>query len=175
MNILASSLLLFGFAFAVHLVLWRICVPKRQILSLLLLFTAFLAIGSWLIARFSPWLSNYGLPPPVSLADFIQIWLFYIAFSLAYTTVYTGLAADSPSLVMILEVAAAGTEGLSRQLLLERASDRVLIDPRLRDLVTDRVVEFDGQRYHLLPKGARLARLLTFYRTVLMRRPEKGG
>ena len=181
MNVLANSLLLFGFAFVVHLVLWRIRVPRRQIATLLVLFAGFLVLGSCLFFGSSAWLGlpwvqwARGLPPLASLADFIQVGVFYIAFSLAYMTVYTGLAADSPSLVLILEVAAAGADGLSRESLLERASDRILVEPRLRDLVTDRVVEFDGQHYRLLPKGTRLARLFTLYRTVLMGRPEKGG
>ena len=43
---------------------------------------------------------------------------------LAYIVVYSALAADSPSLVMIQQIADAGAAGLSHESLLERANAR---------------------------------------------------
>ena len=175
MNILANSLLLFAFAFAVHLVLWKIHVPKRQTATLLILFVGVLAAGGGARAGDVLRLGRLGIPALASTADFLQVGSFFIACMLAYIVVYSALAADSPSLVLIQQIAAAGTAGLSHESLLERASARVLIDPRLQDLISDRVADFDGARYRLRPKGVRLARLVTFYRNTLMRRFEKGG
>lgn len=175
MNILVNSLLLFGFAFAVHLVLWRIRVPKRQTATLLVLFVGVLAAGGCALACDALRLSRLGIPALGGAADFLQVGSFFIACMLAYIVVYSALAADSPSLVMIQQIADAGAAGLSHEDLLERASTRVLIDPRLQDLISDRVADFEGARYRLRPKGVRLARLITFYRNTLMRRFEKGG
>lgn len=175
MNLLANSLLLFGLAFALHLVIWRIRVPKRQTASLLILFAGVLAAGGGVLACNAPPLGRWGIAALQGTPDFLQVGSFYIACTLAYIVVYSALAADSPSLVMIQQIADAGAAGLSHEKLLERASAGVLIDPRLQDLLTDRVADFDGARYRLRPKGVRLARLITFYRNTLLRRFEKGG
>ncbi len=175
MNVLLNSLLLFGFAFVVHLVLWRIHVPKRQTASLLILFAVLLAAGGCLLMGDTLHLAKLGIPAIGTAADLLQIGSFYIACMLAYIVVYSALAADSPSLVLIQQIADAGAAGLSRESLREQASAAVLIDPRLQDLIKDRVADFDAGRYRLRPKGERLARLITFYRNTLMRRFEKGG
>ena len=164
---------LYGAAFLLHFIVWKARVPKRQTRVLLLLFLGVLICGSFILGKYSHSISLFGLHPPASVVEYVQIWLFFISLSLAYMITYSAIAADSPTLVMIMRIAEAGAFGLSRESLEQAMNDRVLIVPRVKDLLTDRIVELDGERYLLKAKGILMARLFTFYRNVM--RVGKGG
>jgi len=148
-------------------------VPKRETRVLLLLFLGVLVCGSFILGKYSHSICLLGLHPPARVVEYVQIWLFFISLSLAYVITYSAIAADSPTLVMIMRIAEAGAFGLSRESLDQAMNDRVLIVPRVKDLLTDRIVELDGERYLLKAKGILMARLFTFYRNVM--RVGKGG
>ena len=71
---------------------------------------------------------------------------------------YSAVEADSPSLVIVLTLEKAGTRGLTEDELLALASDKVLIDPRLADLLTDKMAVLENNRYSLTGKGRFMAR-----------------
>jgi hypothetical protein len=96
-----------------------------------------------------------------------------VALSLAYIVTYSAVAADSPTLIMILRIAEAGGAGMDRASLERAIDDNVLIAPRLKDLLTAQLVELDGETYRLTLKGVRWARLFAFYRNLI--RAGKGG
>ena len=107
------SISLTAAAFCLHVLLWRIRIPRHQTRTLLLLFFGCLAVGLMglgMAASASPHADWF----PSSPAAFAQIALFHAAMTLAYVITYSGIEADSPSLVIVLLVAQAGTQGLSR-------------------------------------------------------------
>lgn len=145
-----------------HLLLWRLRLPRRQTRALLLIYFGVLALALGIRAV-----------GPVNLAQDAQISLLVISFTLAYIITYSAVEADSPTLVMIRAIAAAGANGLAEHEFRERLSDAVLVQPRYDDLVRDGMATRDGDTYRITPKGARFVGVLTWYRRLLG--GDKGG
>lgn len=173
MIVLIWSLVLFGLAFLLHVIVWKVRLPGRQTKTLLIIM--FGALGAGLLVLYaapqaSPALSGY---VPHGLPRFIHIALFFTSFTLAYMITYSAIEADSPTLVMVAKIAGAGEKGLSKDAFDSALTDELLVTPRVRDLITDRMAVIEGGRYRLTPKGLFMARLFIFHRGVL--RLGKGG
>lgn len=173
MAILFYGSLLFVIAFALHLIIWRIHLPKRQTKVLLLVFFGVLGCGSFIFHKYALKLSILGLHPPGVMSGYFQIWLYFISLTLAYMITYSAIEADSPSLLIIKKISEAGASGLSKEILEREMDDNVLIKPRLKDLLIDRMAEQNEGKYRLRPKGFLVARVFIFYRNLI--RANKGG
>lgn len=156
-----------GTAFALHLALWRIHLPRRQTRAILLLFFGTgggtLALLPWLVAS----LPALGLRSPPALESYLSLAVFITAATLSYMITYSAVEADSPSLVMALAVRGAGPSGLSIDDFHARLDETVLLEPRMRDLVRDGLCRLEGHRYSLTPKGWRMARIFLLHRRLL--------
>lgn len=86
---------------------------------------------------------------------------------------YSAIEADSPSLVMIRAVAKAGSGGLNKKEFEKTMNDDLLVIPRVRDLLNDKMAYIDGEKYRLTPKGFLFARLFVLSRKIL--NAPKGG
>ena len=170
MNILFWAVLTGAAAFLIHLAIWRIRLPRRQLRMLAIVFGAaqVLVLAAHAIGP-KPWL-------PMPLADVPEAAayvLFCTAWTLAYMITYTALEVDSPSLVIVDRVAGAGPGGLPAQAMEKLVSDDQLVVPRVRDLVRDgMLMECEGV-YRLTPKGRRFIAPFEAYRKLLGR--ERGG
>lgn len=173
MTVLFYGSLLFGLGLVVHVVIWRVHLPKRQAKVIFLLFTGFLCCGSYILWKYRQGLSILGFHPPSDLAQYLQFWIYYVSLTLAYMITYSAVEADSPSLIMIMRISEAGKEGLPKESLEREIDDSVLIKPRLKDLLVDKMAEVHDGRYRLRGKGILMARLFTFYRNMM--RAGKGG
>ncbi len=171
MSVLIWGILLVWVAFLVHVIVWRICLPKRQTKALVQIF-----LGTLLIGLFGLWRANLHLSWSVNLnlPAYLHIALFVIAFTLAYILTYSAIEADSPSLVMIMSIARAGAKGLPTEQFEQLMTDERLIFPRIQDLVRDKLIWVEDGKYKLTTKGVWLVRLFSFYRQVLKATP-KGG
>jgi predicted transcriptional regulator len=56
----------------------------------------------------------------------------------------------------------------------QRLNDDLLVKPRIEDLLRDKLVCMDGEKYLLTPKGNSFVTIITFYRK-LINLPVKGG
>lgn len=166
MKVLFWGLCLVALAFVLHLIVWKIHLPKRQIKTMLLMFFGTLIFGSAFLWT-HPAISLFGIGVPDGWIEYVRIALLFTAFTLAYMITYTGLEADSPSLVMALSISQAGPEGLSKNVFFQQMTDDILIKPRVRDLVTDKMAYLDGDTYRLTPKGILLANIFVVYRSIL--------
>ena len=173
MPVLLYGSLLFCLAFLSHVVWWRIRLPKRQIKSLLLIFFAFLCVGSFILRKYALKISIFGLHPPSDVSDVFQLATYFISLTLAYMITYSAIEADSPSLLIVQEIFDAGKSGLGKEMLRLNMNDSVLVEPRINDLLVDKMVEMHGKKYHLTKKGLILARIFKFYRDLM--RADKGG
>jgi hypothetical protein len=173
MAVLFYGSLLFGLGLVVHLVMWRIHLPKRQAKMVLLVFLGVLCCGCFVFWKYGVKVSMFGLRPPGDLAQYLQLCIFYVSLTLAYVITYSAIEADSPSLVIIMRISEAGRSGLAREALNREIDNRILIEPRVRDLLVDRMAELHEGKYRLTTKGLLMARLFTFYRNVM--RANKGG
>ena len=89
-------------AFLVHVVLWRVAVPKRQTRALLLIFVLIpTAAAAALVSGQLPIFA--GLSTPQAL----RLMLFYVSCSLAYICTYSAVDMPSPTLTIISYIASA--------------------------------------------------------------------
>ena len=159
-------------AFLIHLIIWKIRLPQNQTRALLQIFFGTLIVSISMLWKFSAYVTIFGIPAPVTNSGYLQLSFFFISAALAYIATYSALEVDSPSLVVVMNIAEAGSGGLERNTLEKKMGDDVLVIPRLGDLVASGMVSLEGQRYKIKPKGAFIARIFMVHR-VHMRKEQK--
>lgn len=167
MGELTVSLLTILTAFAIHLAVWKIRLPKRQTRTILLIFFGLLTAILLGLSSLASALPQLGISSPPPFASYLHIAGFVISFTLAYMITYSAVEVDSPSLVMTLAIHRAGCRGLPEAEFQAMMNDALLIEPRIRDMLRDKMVRREGEVYYLTPKGARMARLFIFHRALL--------
>ena len=173
MLVLLYSLLLFSFAFFLHVILWKIYLPKRQAKVLLQIFFGILIVGILFLINISSFVSEAENLVPQKIPEYLHICLIFISLTLSYMITYSALEADSPTLVMVMTIEKAGQEGLDKKEFDRILNDDLLIKPRIKDLITDKMAYLDGEKYRLTSKGVLFARIFIFYRKLL--NAPKGG
>jgi hypothetical protein len=93
--------------------------------------------------------------------------LLHWALSSAYVQTYPAVQTMAPSLEIAYAVRRSMPRGLSRAELLARLNTRALVQERIEDLVADRLVRREGDRYVLTPASARLVRFFLGLRALL--------
>ena len=105
MTLLLTAVGLFLSAFAAHVALWRIRIPRRQTLTLVLVFAA-VPLLAWAVARV--------VGATVAPAALPAIGLFYAGAACCYLITYAGVEEASPSLLIIRALESAADKGCSR-------------------------------------------------------------
>lgn len=167
MRILLLSVCIFSLALCMHLLIWRLRIPKRQRKVLLRIFLATFFISILGISIFQTWNLVPRFLRIYYFSEVIQVFIFVIAFAFSYIITYSAVEADSPSLAIIKTIAKSGSEGLDKGKLFAILNDDILVKPRLADLLTDGLVSLDNGRYTLTPKGRLSARVFIAYRKLL--------
>lgn len=170
MKILIYSFFYFALAFIIHFVSWKIKLPKRQTKTLLVIFFSTLFIGFFITNFVSEY---YHFLDKCTITEYLHISLFFVALTLAYMITYSAIEVDSPSLVMIMTIANAGANGLDKNEFERILNDDLLVKPRLKDIVTDKMAYLDGEKYKLTSKGILFARIFIIYRKLV--NAPKGG
>lgn len=173
MKVLFWGSALFCLAFSLHLIVWKVHIPERQIKVLLQIFFGTSIIGLLSLWAVSNFIAVFSIYVPKFFSEYLHIMLFLTSLTLAYMITYSGIEVDSPSLVMIMLIANAGPNGLDEKEFAKIMTDDLLVKPRVKDLILDRMVYLDGNKYRLTPKGLLLAHIFIFYRKIL--NAGKGG
>ena len=98
--------------------------------------------------------------------------LLHLALSSAYIQSYPAAQAMAPSLEIAYAVRRSMPRGLSRHELAAQLNTRALVRDRVEDLVTDRLVRLERDRYVLTPASATLVRFFLGLRALLgLRQP----
>lgn len=105
--------------------------------------------------------------------DYMHIAVFFTSLALAYIANYSAIEVDSPSLLITKIIGYSGAKGVSKEELLNVMTDDTLLKPRVRDLVEDKLIDLDMDKYKLTLRGRLLARTFIFYRKLL--NAQKGG
>lgn len=173
MRVLFWGFSIFCMGFLLHLIVWKIYLPKRQtkVLLQILFGTLFVVLGV-LLTKLE--IEVFGIKAPKNAIEYFHVSLFFITLSFSYMITYSALEADSPSLVMIMSIANAGKKGLDRMALQTNLSDDLLIKPRVMDLILDKMAYMDGEKICLTSKGVIFAKIFILYRNLMGRRI-KGG
>ena len=171
------SVLIFGSSvffvyFLIHLIIWKLKVPKRQTIALLKIFflTLVLFVIFMIISSLSGQCNDY---IPKNMSDYLHIFFLSLSLNLAYIITYTALEADSPSLVIILSIAEAGLNGISKKEFEQKMNNDILVNPRIKDLLLDKLVYLDSNIYKLTKKGILFISIFIIYRNLL--NAPKGG
>ena len=173
MLVLLYSLLLFSIAFIFHIVLWKVRLPKRQTKVLLQIFFGTLIIGILFLSSISSFTSAVDDFTPQKTSEYIHVCLLFVSLTLSYMITYSALEADSPTLVIVMTIEKEGQEGLDKKEFDRILNDDLLIKPRIKDIITDKMAYLDGEKYKLTPKGVLFARIFILYRRLL--NAPKGG
>jgi hypothetical protein len=167
MKVLLFGSALFFIAFIIHFIVWKLRLPKRQTKTMLQIFFITMTAGITGF-RLMPGLINiFGISSPQTLPELLHIAQFFISLTLAYMITYSAIEADSPSLVMVLRIHRAGGTGLKKDIFEKEMSDELLIEPRVKDLLLDKMAFLDGNIYKLTTKGSLFAKIFIFYRRLL--------
>jgi hypothetical protein len=152
---------------AVQLVLWRIRLPRRQAMALLVIFSAVPALLYLLLVAGAGSFPSSGILLPSGPAELLHALLLIASLTGAWLMTYSAVEVDSPSIHIVHAVARAGADGMAEEDLRAAFTDEVLLFPRIADLVTDRMVVLEGETYRLTRKGRYLADFFTVYRRLL--------
>ena len=174
MSVLFYGLFLIIVAFLTQVFIWKIHLPRNHTKVLLQIFFGTLIVGILIFLRFRTYIIFFGISPPATVYEYLQLTFLFLSLTMAYITTYSALEVDSPSLVMVMKIAKAGSNGLKKESFEHEMDDGILVVPRIRDLITGGMASIDEGRYRLTPKGVLVSRIFIAYRK-LMNRDGKGG
>lgn len=159
MDFLITTVLLYIAALLVHLVVWRIKLPKYHTRALLRIFAGVGLFGlSILRCR--------GL----SSAACFEIGAFYLSLALCYVITYSALEGDSPTLSLIQMLSQSGKSGVSAVDVDAFLAARPFIRARLAALRTDALVAVDEDgKYRITGRPPKLFQLVLTFRKIFGR------
>ncbi len=152
----------FAAAFLLHLAWWRIALPRRQTLMLLVVFFGVLA--AWLaVSHFLPghWCTA------ADRWQAIHVAIVHTACALAYIVAYSALEHRSPSMTLLVAVADSRGAGCSPDELRRLLAGASPVEVRLAAMVHEGMIVQDGDGYRLAPKGRAWAAVLSTWRRLL--------
>lgn len=156
-----------------HVAWFRASWPKSPLKVLLRLLLA----GCVLYCVLALWiLPAAGLSLWAILGGSSYFWLgllMYVASVLAYIVVYSGVEVESPSLRIVMTIAAYPGGAMPHDALRDMFNDERVILPRLNDMISSNLIFARDGVYVLSPSGERLATLFRVYRGLLGR--DTGG
>jgi hypothetical protein len=152
MSALLSSLALVAFAWVLHVLWWRISLPRHQMGALLGVFALapVLAGVLWLVI---------GRPAFVLPQDLPGVAMFYAGALGCYLIAYTGVEETSPSLAAMQALQDAGPAGCSPEELSSVITDSNFVKPRIDALKRDGMLAAAEGGFVLTPRGRKAARL----------------
>ena len=147
---------LLALAFAVHVIVWHVRVPSRQIEALLAIF-ALVPVAALLGVHYSG-----GPLPAVFSPDALRLALFYVPFVLAYICIYSAIEIPSPTLTIVSYLARCRPSGCAEGQIIDLLSKTDDLNTRLGAMRSGKLIALDDGRYRLTTKGRRIGRLFEF-------------
>lgn len=153
MQVLWTTAAWFLAALAIHLLVWRVRIPKFQTRALLGIF-ALVPAGEFLL----------GWGPRLGTFEVAHICLFYVALSFSYIITYSALEGDSPTLSLIRHLDRSRGQGIASKDVESFLQDRPFIKARLEALIRDGLVREEQGRYFVEGHGSLFFRLILGFR-----------
>jgi len=163
MAVVLSAAGLFVLALAIHLVWWRIKVPRQQLASLIGLILATAAVGFTVLSLVGP--LRDALPLPLLL---LAVMLFG-SFGVAYLILFTAVEADSPTLTILGLISASGSRGIHRDELMAAMERHSYVQIRVDQMIADGMAIETPTGLRLGTQGLWLSSLVLLYRRLLVR------
>jgi hypothetical protein len=156
MRLFLAGLALLLLAFFVHIVAWRVHLPRRSIRALLGIFAATPLVAIPIYSFIAP------VAAFADASDAVRILLFYVSCALVYVVLYSAIESRSPSLAIVSYVASCGSAGCAGADLAGRITDDEGISARVAAMKAARMIVVSDGQCTLTPAGRRWAGLFEF-------------
>lgn len=163
MGVLLSASGLFVVALALHLVWWRLKVPRQQLAALLGLFLLTAACGFTTICAGDFFTGELPLP------RLLLAILLFGSFGVVYLILFTAVEADSPTLTLLELIAETGSRGIHSNELVRAMERHSYVQLRIDQMIADGMVVETPPGLRLAAQGQWLSSLVLFYRRLLGR------
>ena len=170
---LLLALAAFSSALLVQLLVWRVRRPKRQYLSLVALYLGMLPIAVAVVHLVALGEPSVVRLLPGSVFEHANAAMLYLALTVSFGVTYSAIQADSPTMMVLLRLDLGGPAGLTKEELLSRLTNDVLVASRLDDLVAGNLISLRDGRYVIGSRGDLIARACIGFRRLM--RMERGG
>lgn len=156
-----------GAAWLLHILLWRVSLPKAQLKTLLIIF-----LSVWVVVILVLWASGTALS---GVLGFLYFSLIYWSAALCYVITYSAMEGDSPTLSLTRHLHLKGEEGVSHEEIEEFFRRRPFVGARVKALVADNVFIEEEGGYRLSPGSYLFFRVILGYRRVVFGPIKSGG
>lgn len=154
-----SLSMLFVF-FLLHVILFRYFQGLRKTLVLVVLSFIVLGIGVGL----GPYIPLWRNLLPESFLEILLLLQFHLFMTLTYIICYSAIEQQSPSIMIIKKVHAAGDSGSSVESIEHLVDDTFLAEQRIEPLIRSGMTARSGENLILLSKGRVLSEIFHIFR-----------
>jgi hypothetical protein len=156
MRLFLAGLLLLLLAFFVHIVAWRLRLPRRSIRALLCIFAATPLVVVPIYFAVEP------SPAFIDASGAVRILLFYVSCALVYVVLYSAIESKSPSLAIVSYVASCGSAGCAEADFADHVVDDEGVSTRIAAMQAAQMIVVSDGQCTLTPAGRRWAELFEF-------------
>jgi hypothetical protein len=167
MSVLITGVSLFTIALAVHIAVWRYRRPRSSGQVLIVLFVGVICVGAFLLGLGGMYGPPLALWLPGDLLSWIHALVVALALAAVYVMTYPAVEVESPTLIIIEAIAERGAAGLPLSTLQRRLDERILVAPRVQDLLDEKLAVLENGRYRPTAKGVALGRAFAAWRRVI--------
>jgi len=165
--ILAGGAATFIASLIIHILVWRILKPSRQLLWLILIFIIFPVLAYTLIFGIICLRAFQGENLTAAFFQILFALIWHCAISSAYIMTYPPIQAGCPSLKIIQSVAAAMPEGLTPKDIERIFSEDTLFSDRITDLEEDGLITLNYNAWGMTFAGRVISKFFLSYRKLL--------
>lgn len=162
-HIFVYGSLIFFICLALHVFIWRIKIPDNDAL---ILFLIFLIIPT-LIFLILLGLRSFMTLMPISGVEMAHALLLHLSLSLVYISSYPAAQAISPTLDILLVIAASGAKKLTKEEIIKNYDNKKLVTISVDSLKTSVLISQEGDRVRLTNTGRIIINFFIFYRRIL--------
>lgn len=157
-SIILDGFSLFFICLLIHIIIWRLHHPKRQILTLFGLFLLFPTLFHFFIYMITKNVLS------LNIGKLLQIYLLHYALSLAYIFSYPAAQAACPSFVILRIIRSSMPRGLTRDEIYSYCLDKKLFNPHVLDLVNENLVINKNGWLELTKRGRLILKIFIILR-----------
>jgi len=156
MRLFLAGLVLLLLAFFVHIVAWRLRLPRRSIRALLCIFAATPLVIAPIYFAIEP------SPAFIDGSGAVRILLFYVSCALVYVVLYSAIESKSPSLAIVSYVASCSSAGCAEADFADHVVDDEGVSTRIAAMQAAQMIVVGDGQCTLTPAGRRWAELFEF-------------
>jgi len=173
LTILAGTLGFF-LTLALHILIWRLIKPVRQIVWLIIIFLLLPLLGYLSVFVGILIAGSNSLIQATAWLELLFAFIWQLALSLAYIMTYPPIQTGCPTLIIVLAVYRSMPGGLSAGEIRNLFSEHTLFDERKRELKEDGLVQLEDSVWRLTRAGKVISAIFWKYRRLLKLPPGEG-